>query len=190
MRPAEQGFYCDWFHRPTFPSMTRHRPALRQKFNSNFIGLFLCVKPYPTRAGHRAALLHLAPLAGRGRRACAPGEGDSPRVQTCVKRPSPRPSPRKSGAREKKRHPSPLIPAPAGLVPATPVRKEQYPPNRGGRTDPRIRSRPAMTLWVKKPMRRCGRNEARARPGAQRSLVAIPCSMSPQSSPPRSRPRC
>jgi hypothetical protein len=41
------------------------------------------------------AFLHLAPLAGRGRRrraATSPGEGDSPRVLPCRESPSPQPS--------------------------------------------------------------------------------------------------
>src|ERR1700730_17118523 len=43
--------------------------------------------------------LHLAPLAGRGRRV-APGEGDSPRVELVERAPHPNPLPAKSGARE------------------------------------------------------------------------------------------
>src|SRR5690242_15216432 len=45
-------------------------------------------------------MLHLSPLAGRGRRACAAGEGGSPRAR-CLGCPSPQPSPRKNGERER-----------------------------------------------------------------------------------------
>jgi hypothetical protein len=47
----------------------------------------------------RRLLVHLAPLAGRGRRA-APGEGASPRVRTCGDAPHPTPLPAR-GERQK-----------------------------------------------------------------------------------------
>jgi hypothetical protein len=118
-----------------------------------------------TKLSSPGAFLHLAPLAGRGRRrraATSPGEGDSPRVLACRESPSPQPSkselrtsrPRKRGEGARRASHSTVI---ARLDRATQYAATAHSPFRGARAT----REPGISRNKFTPLRDSGRSALR-----------------------------